>query len=207
YTDGVNEAFSVDDEEYGNDRLEAFLDDHKDLRPRTMVEELRADVARWAEGAEQSDDITILSLEYGVAPEVQDGRTYVATIDNVQRAIDFINAELDRRMCPPRVQNRIDIALEELLVNICHYAYADQDEPGKMEVKYVYKGSPSSITVELKDQGVPFNPLEHADPDRSLSFDEIEVGGLGIYMVKKSMDDIAYVYDDGSNVLAFRKTW
>ena len=64
YTDGVNEAFSVDEEEYGNDRLEEFLANHADLRPKEMVEQLRADVARWAEGAEQSDDVTILAVEY-----------------------------------------------------------------------------------------------------------------------------------------------
>ncbi|MDO4537130.1 MAG: SpoIIE family protein phosphatase, partial [Coriobacteriales bacterium] len=80
YTDGVNEAFNVDEEEYGNDRLEAFLNANADLRPRAMVEALRADVAAWAEGAEQSDDITILTLEYGVAPELHYSRTYAATL-------------------------------------------------------------------------------------------------------------------------------
>ena len=66
YTDGVNEAFSVNEEEYGNDRLEAFLNAHADERPQELVQSLRADVGRWAEGAEQSDDITILAVEYGV---------------------------------------------------------------------------------------------------------------------------------------------
>ncbi len=207
YTDGVNEAFSVNEEEYGNERLEAFLNQHKDLRPRTMVEELRADVALWAQGAEQSDDITILALEYGVAPEVRDSRTYVATIDNVTRAIDFIDAELDKRMCPLKIQHQIDIALEELLVNICRYAYAGQDKSGEMRVSYVYMGNPSSIIVELADQGVPFDPLKREDPVKPTSIGETGIGGLGIFMVKKSMDDITYAYHEGSNVLVFRKEW
>ncbi len=70
YTDGVNEAFSLDDEQYGNDRLEAFLASHAGMHPRALVNGLRADVAKWADGAEQSDDVTVLALEYGRAPEV-----------------------------------------------------------------------------------------------------------------------------------------
>ena len=66
YTDGVNEAFSLDEEEYGNDRLDAFLAAHNNMRPEELVRALRGDVAAWAEGAEQSDDITILVMEYGV---------------------------------------------------------------------------------------------------------------------------------------------
>ena len=209
YTDGVNEAFNVDDKEYGNDRLEAFLAAHTDLRPREMVGSLRADVAAWAEGAEQSDDVTILSLEYGVAAETRYSMDLVATLDNLNAAVDFVVAELDKRLCPPIVRNKVVIALEELFVNVCRYAYANQEEPGEVNVSYVYRGAPSRIVVELKDQGTPFNPLLHEDPARPSSVDEAKIGGLGIFMVKKSMDDFSYTYDEAtkSNVVVFRKDW
>ena len=209
YTDGVNEAFNVNEEEYGNDRLEGFLAAHAELGPRELVGELRADVAEWAKGAEQSDDITMLCLEFGVAPEVYDAMTYVATIDNVECAIEFVNAELNRRLCPPNVLNKIDIALEELLVNVCNYAYVDREEPGDVQISYIYLADPQSITIQISDQGIPFDPLTRKDPKKPASIQDMGIGGLGIYMVKKSMDDFSYVYDEQemSNKVVIKKTW
>ena len=112
YTDGVNEAFSVNDEEYGNDRLERFVADHNKLYPEEIVHALREDVAHWAEGAEQSDDVTILALEYGVAPDASGELTVPATIDHLHEAIDYIGAELDRRLCPVDVKHKVEVALE-----------------------------------------------------------------------------------------------
>ena len=207
YTDGVNEAFSVDEEEYGNDRLEAFLNSHADLHPEELVHALRGDVYRWAKGAEQSDDVTILSLEYGEAPEVADEIVVPATLDHFEEVMNLVGGELERRLCPVGVMHKIEIALEELFVNVCNYAYAEQGEPGMVTVRYVYRTNPSSITVELSDNGVPFNPLTREDPTKPSSIQEARIGGLGIFMVKKYMDDFAYVYDKDRNVVAVKKSW
>ncbi|MBP3884568.1 MAG: SpoIIE family protein phosphatase [Olsenella sp.] len=207
YTDGVNEAFSPTEEEYGNDRLEAFLADHAHMHPRDLVRSLRADVSRWADGAEQSDDVTMLALEYGVAPEVTGSITLPAVLENLGKANDLVVTELDRRLCPADVKGRVEIALEELFVNVCRYAYADREQAGSVRVSYVYTANPSAITIELCDQGVPFNPLTREDPTMPGSIQEAKIGGLGIYMVKKSMDDFSYVYDGESNIVAFRKEW
>jgi sigma-B regulation protein RsbU (phosphoserine phosphatase) len=207
YTDGVNEAFNVDEEEYGNDRLEAFLAAHNDLHAREMVRSLRADVASWAEGAEQSDDVTILALEYGVAPEVTGSITLPATLDQLGVVERMINEELEKRLCPVGVMRKIEVALEELFVNVCRYAYADQREPGEVQVSYAYSTNPSAITIELRDQGTPFDPVKREDPTKPSSIQETKIGGLGIYMVKKTMDDLIYMYDHGSNVVVFKKGW
>lgn len=207
YTDGVNEAFNVNEEEYGNDRLEAFLCEHTTTHPRELVRSLRADVARWAEGAEQSDDVTILSLEFGVAPEVTGDITVPATLDHLEEVISFVGAELEGRLCPINVQRKVEVALEELFVNVCNYAYADQDEPGTAHIRYSYGTNPSVITVELRDHGVPFDPLSRKDPTRPASIQEAKIGGLGIFMVRKSMDDVAYMRDGNTNVLVFKKGW
>ena len=207
YTDGVNEAFSPTEEEYGNDRLESFLAAHTTLHPRDLVRRLRADVADWAAGAEQSDDVTILSLEYGVAPEVTGTLTMPAVIENLGRAREFVCDELDRRLCPASVKIKVEVALEELFVNVCRYAYADQDHPGDVTVSYVYTADPSAITIELVDRGVPFDPLSLTNPLKPESVEEAKIGGLGIFMVKKSMDDFTYVYDGECNNVAIRKEW
>ena len=207
YTDGVNEAFSASDEEYGNDRLEQFLNAHANMHSREIVRSLRADVARWAEGAEQSDDVTILALEYGVAPEVTGSITVEATLENLDAATSLINNELDARLCPVGVRRKVEVALEELFVNVCRYAYADQDEPGMVQVSYAYGVNPSTITVELRDNGVPFDPIKRQDPTKPSDIQEVGIGGLGIYMVRKSMDDFTYMRNGNTNVVVIKKGW
>lgn len=207
YTDGVNEAFNVDEEEFGNDRLEAFLGEHTDLHPQDIVGELRTEVATWAKGAEQSDDITILALEYGKPPEATGTITIPATLDHIGEAIALVAAELNQRLCPSVVMHKVEVAMEELLVNVCSYAYAGQDAPGDVRVSYVYRADPHAITVELMDQGIPFNPVLREDPTKPSSIQEAKIGGLGIFMVKKTMDDLSYVYDGTNNIVAFRKSW
>ena len=207
YTDGVNEAFNVNEEEFGNDRLEAFLACHTYLGPKLLVRRLRAEVAAWAEGAEQSDDITILALEYGAAPEASGTLTLPATLDNLSEAVALVSDELERRLCPLSVQNRVEIALEELFVNVCRYAYAEQDEPGEVTVSYLYRGDPRSISVEIRDFGIPFDPVSYRDPAKPTHIDEMSIGGLGIFMARQSMDEFVYEREGEENVLTFSKGW
>ncbi len=207
YTDGVNEAFNLAEEQYGDERLEAFLQENAHMHPRTLIQEMRDELRTWAAGAEQSDDITMLALEYGVPPEATGSLTVDATLDHLREVVGFLNQELANRLCPITVQNKLDIALEELFVNVCHYAYAEEERPGKVRVDYMYNANPNSITVSLTDWGVPFNPIEYADPTSPSSVEEAKIGGLGIFMAKQSTDDMSYVRDNDTNVVAFRKVW
>jgi len=207
YTDGVNEAFSADDEEFGNDRLEAWLADNRDLNPEELVHGLRAKVAEWAEGAEQSDDITILALEYGAIPQASGSLTMPATLDHLDDAAALVASEMNHRLCPVGVQRKVEVALEEMFVNVCRYAYADKDEPGEVTVSYVYRGDPKSISIELRDNGVPFNPVTLEDPTKPSDIQEAKIGGLGIFMVKNSMDELRYEHDGEYNVTTFTKSW
>jgi serine phosphatase RsbU (regulator of sigma subunit)/anti-sigma regulatory factor (Ser/Thr protein kinase) len=207
YTDGVNEAFSASEEQFGDERLEAFLQNHADLHPHALVDAMRAELRMWAVGAEQSDDITMLSLEFGVTPEASGSIEMDAKVENLGEALSLVRSELAARHCPITAQNKVDIALEELFVNVCRYAYKGQTEPGKVLVSYVYNANPSAITVSITDWGVPFDPLDYADPLSPKSADEMSVGGLGILMAKKSTDDLSYVRDGEANVVVFRKSW
>ena len=207
YTDGVNEAFNEKEQEYGNDQLEAFVAAHAHMHPRELVRTLRADVARWAGNAEQSDDVTILALEYGVASEVTGSITVPATIDHLAEVKALVNEELMRRLCPVDVLHRVLVALEELFVNVCQYAYADQLAPGNAQVSYAYGTDPSSITVELRDTGIPFNPLTVEEPKEPESIHEAPMGGLGIHLVRQTMDDFVYIRDDDTNIVVFKKGW
>ncbi|MBR3314537.1 MAG: SpoIIE family protein phosphatase [Atopobiaceae bacterium] len=207
YTDGVNEAFNEAEEEYGNDRLEAFLMAHNDSCAQDLVHALRADVAAWAGKAEQSDDVTILALEYGASSEATGGVTVPATLDHLGEVSHMIAEELEKRLCPQSVQHKVIVALEEMFVNVCHYAYATQDSPGEVTVSYTYRTDPSTIAIELRDSGIPFDPVQRKDPTKPASIQEAKIGGLGIFIVKKTMDELSYRREEQYNVVSFSKSW
>ena len=129
--------------------------------------------------------------------------TIAATVENIETVTDFVNEQLEALDCPIKAQMQIDIAIDELFGNIAHYAY--NPEIGKATVRVEVIEDPLAVTITFIDNGVPYDPLAKADPDTTLSAEEREIGGLGIYMVKKSMDDITYEYKDGQNILMIKK--
>ena len=126
-----------------------------------------------------------------------------ARAENLPKVLAFVDGELEQRDCPMKTQMQIDIAVEELFVNIANYAY--HPEIGWASVMVEVLDDPLSVSVTFMDSGEPYDPLAKADPDTTLSAEERQIGGLGIYMVKKSMDEIAYEYKDGQNILRIRK--
>ena len=129
--------------------------------------------------------------------------TIAATVENIETVTDFVNEQLESLDCPMKAQMQIDIAIDELFGNIAHYAY--NPEIGQATVRVEVVEEPLSVVITFIDNGVPYDPLAKADPDTTLSAEERDIGGLGIYMVKKSMDDIAYEYKNGQNILKIKK--
>ena len=126
-----------------------------------------------------------------------------ATVENIEVVTDFVNEQLEELDCPMKAQMQIDIAIDELFGNIAHYAY--NPEVGDAIVRVEVVEDPLAVVITFIDQGVPYDPLAKADPNTTLSAEEREIGGLGIFMVKKSMDEIAYEYKDGQNILKIKK--
>jgi anti-sigma regulatory factor (Ser/Thr protein kinase) len=129
--------------------------------------------------------------------------TIAATVENIEVVTDFVNAQLEALDCPIKAQMQIDIAIDELFGNIAHYAY--NPDVGEATVRVEGQQDPLSVIITFIDGGVPYDPLAADDPDITLSAEERGIGGLGIFMVKKSMDEIAYRYENGSNILSIRK--
>ncbi len=129
--------------------------------------------------------------------------TIDAKVENISVVTDFVNAELEALGCPMRAQMQIDVAIDELFGNISHYAY--EPDVGQATVRVEVVEEPLAVVVTFIDGGVPYDPLAKADPDVSLSAEERATGGLGIFLVKKTMDDISYEYKDGKNILKIKK--
>lgn len=126
-----------------------------------------------------------------------------ATTENLQKVLDFVGARISSVECTPKVQMQLDIAVEEIFVNIAHYAYAPGK--GKATVRVDVSGDPVTVTITFIDRGIPYDPLKKEDPDVTLSAEERQIGGLGIFMTKKIMDDILYEYKNGQNILTLKK--
>ncbi len=127
--------------------------------------------------------------------------TLEAKLDNLDQVLAFVDKFLEESDCPPKPQMKIDVAVEELFVNIARYAYAPAT--GSMTIRI--ENDPQGMSITLIDRGVPFNPLAKLDPDVTLSAEERQIGGLGIFMVKKSMDSMEYKHENGQNILMVRK--
>ena len=122
---------------------------------------------------------------------------------NLPQVQAFIDEQLEEVGCPMPAQISIDIAVEELFVNIASYAYGNGS--GKAVVQVTVHEDPLSVEITFIDNGAPYDPLAKADPDTTLSLKEHKKGGLGIFMVKKSMDNVSYEYKDGNNILTIKK--
>ncbi len=129
--------------------------------------------------------------------------TINATLENIQTVTDFVDGQLEELGCSMKAQMQIDIAIDELFGNIVHYAY--NPEVGPVTVRVEVTEDPLAVSITFIDNGVPYDPLAKTDPDVTLSAEEREIGGLGIFMVKKSMDEISYEYRSGQNILTIRK--
>ena len=122
---------------------------------------------------------------------------------NLWEVQSFIDELLEEAGCPMPTQIAIDVAVEELFVNIAGYAY-EQGE-GAVAVQVTVHEDPLSVEITFIDNGVPYDPLAKEDPDVTLSAKERKKGGLGIFLVKNTMDDVSYEYKDGKNILTIKK--
>ena len=129
--------------------------------------------------------------------------TVEATLENLEVVQNFVSEELENQGCPMKVMMQIEIAVEEIYVNIVHYAY--NPTVGEATIRCEVTDNPMQVTIQFLDSGVPFDPLAKEDADITLSAEERDIGGLGIFMVKQSMDEVNYEYKDGKNVLTIKK--
>lgn len=120
---------------------------------------------------------------------------------NLDDVIAFLDDIMEQHDVPMKIRVQVDVAAEEVFVNIAHYGYPTESGTAKITVDITDEG----LTIRFVDSGTPYDPLQKQDPDVTLSAEERPIGGLGIFMVKKSMDDVSYVYENGCNILTLFK--
>ncbi|MBQ6442057.1 MAG: SpoIIE family protein phosphatase [Lachnospiraceae bacterium] len=207
YTDGVPEATDLQETLFGTDRMLEALNNGTAENPADTIEGVHEAVDRFVGQAEQFDDTTMLSLWYRGVTDQEDGGKRMkelrieAKVDNLAAVQDFVGAFLEEKGCGMKTQLTIDVAVEEIFVNIASYAYGDSVGDALIRVEEAEGGA----AITFIDSGVPYDPLAKEDPDITLSAAERQIGGLGIFMVKKSMDDMRYERRDNHNILTIVK--
>lgn len=201
YTDGVTEAESQNHIFYGEERLCDVLRGLTESAPEETVAAVDADVRRFAEGAEQVDDITMMCLEY-----TGNGSELICTVpaerEQLYRVLEFTEAQAKEAGASRKETDRLLLAVEEIFVNIADYAYADGR--GDVTVK-ARRTDNAQMEITFSDSGVPYDPLEKPDPDTHLAAEKRQEGGLGILLAKNMMDEMEYERRDGRNILTMKK--
>mgnify|MGYP002509487207 FL=1 len=205
YTDGVPEATNAESELYGEDRLLNFMNQNTVAPATELLPALKADIDAFVGEAPQFDDITMLMFDY----KPQEGgarmtsKTFPAKTDALSEVLGFVEETLESYECSMKNQTAICVAIEEVFVNVASYAYGEGS--GDVTLDIGFDEANRDVTFRLIDQGVPFDPLKKPDPDITLAMEERQVGGLGIFIVKKTMDTVHYAYEDGKNILTMIK--
>ncbi len=204
YTDGVTEAMDKAGGLFGEERLANMLedavgDDVTKTAPRDLVQAVRRGTEDFAAGAPQADDITLLAVQYLAALEVHT-RTFPCNEEALATISAHLSKTLDKENCPKREKAQLMVALDEVISNIIRHSGATGI---KMDVQFSH--SPPGATVTLADDGEPFNPLDAPLPDTTLPLEERPIGGLGILLLRKTMDKVEYHYAHGCNVISFQR--
>lgn len=196
YSDGVTEANDSKSRMFGDERLETFLDRLGEAEPEAVCLALQKELEEFKGEAEQSDDITMLSLVYRGEGFVE--KTGQPLIEHIREFSDFVEEQLEKKGVSVKTVMNLNLALDEVFSNICYYSGASC-----VTVGVLVKGKRAAILFE--DDGIPYDPLKRPDPDVKDLLKKRKRGGLGIYLVKKRMDSVSYEYKDGRNRLLIEK--
>jgi sigma-B regulation protein RsbU (phosphoserine phosphatase) len=181
------------------------MTNNSELNGRELLPLLKMDIDKFVGEAPQFDDITMLVLDYkkkkgGMS---MTNRIFPAKTEALDEVIGFVEESLEGFECSIKNSMAISVAIEEVFVNVAHYAYGEGE--GDVSFDIGFSEESREVTFVMKDKGVPFDPLKKADPDITLSAEERSIGGLGIFITKKTMDRVEYAYENGENVLTMIK--
>ena len=201
YTDGVHEAVNADGEMFTVDRMLRSLNEAGTQNPERILEHVKSSVAAFVGDVSQFDDLTMLCFELKTSDSSKQTLCVDAKLDHYADVIAFIDKLLEQNGCDEENRLQVQLAVDEIFTNIATYAYGA--EGGKVEISFSCKDGIAEIT--FADSGTPYDPLKKDDPDITLSPEEMQIGGLGIFIAKNNMDAISYRYENNRNILTMSK--
>ena len=201
YTDGVPEATDNNNKLFTLDLMLETLNGKKPDSPEQIIRNVREKIEEFICGAPQFDDITMVCLNYN--GKNRDSIKLTAVDENLNNALQFVRDKVKAAGCDDKTLRKIELYVEELFVNVAHYAYSP--DVGEVEIKIEI--TDKKVRITFYDEGKPYDPLVKEDPDITLSAEERSIGGLGIFLTKKLTDNLKYEYKDGKNILITEKNF
>lgn len=204
YTDGVTEAEDINKSLYGESRLQQLLQDQNQLPPRAIIENILDDIAQFTDGADQSDDITLLCCKLNDLSEDTGYQEIVLKnrVEEIDRLAAFVESISEEMNLSLENTFSINLALEEAVTNVIMHAYPKEEEH---QIILKAKNLGGRIVFKLIDTGKEFDPTQQADPDVTLSLEERPIGGLGIFLIRRVMKTVKYNRQGDKNVLTMVK--
>ncbi|MDO5426383.1 MAG: SpoIIE family protein phosphatase, partial [Coriobacteriia bacterium] len=207
YTDGIVEAHDVNNKLYGEERFKKSLEKHKDLSIRDLCENAAFEVDEYSKGQEQFDDYSLLCFTYkgeqegsGLKNDYWESEiTVFSKIESVNKVMERCEETLKYSNAPANFVQMFDVCIDEIFSNIVKFSYDRPNEYISVRIVIDETSEKKCVTVTFVDTGPRFNPLEQSAPDITLSAEEREIGGLGIFMVRQMMDDLRYEYKSLAN--------
>ena len=199
YTDGVTEATDGANALYGTDRMLAALNRNCQLDPERLLHEVKADLDGFVGAAPQFDDITMLSLQRKSA-SVRRSLQAAPELESIPKVCQFLEQTLEEQGAPMKAIAQVNIAADEIFSNIARYS-------GAAAAQVDCEIMAGRAVIRFVDDGQPYDPTGQPEPDITLPVEEREIGGLGILMVRRTMDEVSYEYEAGRNVLTIEKRW
>ena len=199
YTDGVTEATDGANALYGTDRMLAALNRNCQLDPERLLHEVKADLDGFVGAAPQFDDITMLSLQRKSA-SVRRSLQAAPELESIPKVCQFLEQTLEEQGAPIKAIVQVNIAADEIFSNIARYS-------GAAVAQVDCEIMAGRAVIRFVDDGQPYDPTGQPEPDITLPVEEREIGGLGILMVRRTMDEVSYEYEAGRNVLTIEKRW
>jgi len=205
YTDGLTEAKNKQHLMFGDERMTSLLNNAADLSPRQLLDAMTREIQLFADGTEQSDDLTMLAIRYTpkqFESTFSEELTLKNDIHEVARFSAFMKVTAAKLGLETSLARQLRLAVEESVVNVISYAYPEGVE-GYVTISFLSDGQ--TLRIQIIDAGVPFDPTMKEKADTTLSAEERQVGGLGIFLVREMMDTINYERKDDKNILTLTK--
>lgn len=205
YTDGIVEATDINNKLYGEERLKDFLNNNLDLNVEDTINKVKKELDKFVGKAEQFDDITMLELLFKNKKDIDNKiqMKFKADKNELHNIQQFADKELEKNNCDKETIMKINLVIEEIFINISNYAYKDVSGECILTIKFEDE---NKVIFIFEDNGIPFNPLKKPNPDITLSPENRNIGGLGIYISKSIMDDVEYKFENNKNKLIVTKT-
>lgn len=212
---GMLSAVNLQGAEFGLGRLEQVLLAHHQAPPAKIIAELEKALRKFCAGLARRDDITVIALKFpdhpslAIAPAASEPanhplpaeRRFSAVESELPEILRFVAGHVRHAGMSASCRQDLELAIEEVVVNICHHGYGQK--PGPLILRIV--DSPSgSFQVEIEDEGPEFNPLAQSLPDATTPLENWKVGGLGILLVRRAVDNVDYERRNGRNLLRLR---